>query len=250
MKSISTRQMIEMLSASKGATMVGMIAVTDPCNGKPMKFCRQTDAEKAAGTPKNSNPFVDDDGVFHLVKVQRGHAMFNCRYNKAVEKRVAQEINAERALVGESPLEGDALTAAIDERFRKGENWQNAVLRPDGTMTPFAEHKTTGELYLRTMFYNLVGDCVYIDRRDGRIFKREDVADVLPVKSENKNQGLEKENVVRYNVWKMEGVRALKMDGELYRVRPYGESEAEIVFEELNKRLADMDPPSPPDIAE
>jgi len=250
MKSISTRQMIELLSEAKGAKMVGMIAVTDPCNGKPMKFCRQSGEEKVAGLQKFPNPFIDDDGVFHLVKVQRGHAMFNCRYNKAVEKRVAQEINAERALVGESPLEGDALTAAIDERFRKGENWQNAVLRPDGTMTPFAEHKTTGELYLRTMFYSLVGDCVYIDRRDGRIFRREDVADILPVKSENKNQGLSQENVVRYNVWKLDGVRALKFDSELYRVRPVGEAEAEIVFEELNKRLADMEPPTPPDITE
>jgi len=240
--------MIEILDGVKGASMVGLIAVTDPCGGKPIKFRRQTIEEKATGAAKVPNPFIDSDGAFHLVKVQRGHAMFNCRYNRAVEKRVAAEINSEREMEGLSPLEGEDLTTAIDERFVKGDNWQQAIMRDDGTMTPFAEHKTTGEIYLRTMFYKPVGECVFIDQRDGTIHEASAIADVLPVKSENTNQGLSSENVVRYNVWKLRGIRALKMNGELYRVRPHVEREAEAVYEALNARLENMEPPSPPSI--
>lgn len=243
MKNLSTRSMIEKLEGKRGAAMFGFIAVTNPYSGKPLQKNRVT------GAP---NQFLCDElpNGTALVKVQRGHAMMNCHYNRAVEKRVAGEINDYRASIGEPALDGDELKAAIDERFRKGDNWQQVVVRDDGTLTPFAEHKTTGERYLRTMFYKPVGDVQYVDIRDGKVYEYTDIADVLPTKSDNKNQGLSKENQVRYNVWKLEGIRGLKMDGEAYRVRPALEREAEVVFDLLNARLAEIDIPQPPTIEE
>lgn len=239
MNQISTAEMETMLDGTKGATMVGLIAITDPYGGKPLKKKRNSD---------DPNPFLTNlvpEG-HALVKVQRGHAMFNCRYNRAVEKRVATRINDERATEGLPPLEGEELRVAIDERFRKGDNWQEAVVRSDGTMTPFARHKTNGTVYLRTMFFKAVGEPVYIDIRDGRMFSEREIGDCLPAKSENKNQGLPKEEQVRYNVWKLLGIRALKLGGEMFRVKPPLEREAEEVFEALNARLAEMEPPEPP----
>lgn len=250
MQQITTKAMREMLDGEKGATMVGMIAVTNPYGSqKPLQKARDTftldGVEIVKGAP---NPFLDPDAPdgCALVKVQRGTGMFNCKYNKAVEKRVTARINAERAEAGEPPLSDEAMAIAVDERFRKGDNWQQSVVREDGSLTPFAEHKGNGTLYLRTMFYKLVGDATYIDVRNGNLYKYTDVQHVLPVKSANKNQGLPADEAVRYNVWKLEGVRGLRMNGDAFRVRPPLEREAEAVFNVLNARLSEIDIPEPP----
>lgn len=243
MKNISTKSMTEMLWGTKGATMMGAIAVTDPYNGNPLKSNRATGA---------INPFLCHDlpNGSALVKVQRGTGMFNVHYNKAVERRVSAAIIAEHKELGLVPPEGDDLKAAINDRFTKGANWQQAVVRPDGTMTPFAEHKTTGVLYLRTMFYRLVGDAVYVDVRDGRTYTFAEVQNVLPKKSPARNQGLDEEEQVRYNVWKLNGIRGLRFNGEAFRVRPPLEIEAEAVFTALNKFLVQIEPPEPPTMKE
>jgi hypothetical protein len=240
MEHITTVKMIQMLEVMKGATMAGFIAITDPYNGKPLQKNRET------GKP---NQFIDKDGC-HLVKIQRGQAMFNCHYNKGVEKRVARRINLDRVLANLPELEGDALKRAIDARFRKGENWQQVVVREDGTLTPFAEHKGNGALYLRTMFYRPIGEVTYIDVRTGEKFTPEQIKDVLPVKSANTNQGLSEEEQVWYNIWKLNGIRALNVKKQTFRVRPPLEKEAEEVFKVLNAHLSRMDVPVPPEVDE
>jgi hypothetical protein len=251
MQQISTKNMREMLDVVKGAAMVGLIAVTDPYGGKPLKKAR-ADCDALGLKAGDPNPFLSADAPdgCALVKVQRGHGMFNCKYNKAVEKRVAARINADRVAAGELPLEGAALTEAVDERFRKGDNWQQVVVREDGSLTPFAEHKGNGTLYLRTMFYKSIGEPTYIDIRDGKLYKFTDIEAVLPTKSVNKNQGLPEDEVVRYNVWKLEGIRGMRLNGGAYRVRPAIEREAESVFAVLNGRLAEIDIPEPPSIGD
>lgn len=232
MELITTQQMTDLLEAKRGAACIGLIAVTDPGMNKTSRDtgCR--------------NPFHG-----HIVKIQRGAAWINARYNKAVEKRVAKEINEERATDNLPPLEGEALTDAIDERFRKGENWQQLVTREDGTLTPFAEHKSTGVRYLRTMFLRKIGKAVYIDTRDGTQYTYEDMAEYLPVHRGSPNQGIRLENQVRYNVWKLRNIRALRMDGITYRVRPPLEQEAQEVFDALRERLDEIEMPQPdPDV--
>lgn len=252
MQQITTREMRELLETVKGAAMIGLIAVTDPYNGSPLKKARESFEFQGRTIAKGDpNPFLcaDAPNGCALVKVQRGHGMFNCHYNRAVERRVAARINAEREAEGLPPLEGDALTAAVDERFRKGENWQQVVVREDGTLTPFAEHKGNGSLYLRTMFYNTVKDGVtYVDIRDGQTYSFTDIQHILPLKSPAKNQGLPVDEQVRYNVWKLEGIRGLRMGGSAFRVRPPLEREAEAVFEALNRYLSQIDIPEPPDM--
>lgn len=232
MEQISTDHLTEILEAKRGATCVGIIALTNPGMNK---------TSRVDGT---RNQFFQD-GRCVIVKVQRVATWFNCRYNKAVEKRVALEINASRANEQLPPLEGDDLQSAIDERFRKGSNWQQAVIREDGTQTPFAEHRKTHVLYLRTMFTRTVGDPEYIDTRTGERHSYEDLAQFLPIKYGAKNQGLPRDKQVQYNTWKLEGIRALRMDGKTYRIRPPLEAEAEAVFAVMNRLLDKMQPPVP-----
>jgi hypothetical protein len=97
--------------------------------------------------------------------------------------------------------------------FMAGESWHTPVLRDDGTLTPFCQHKTNGKLYLR--FRSLsVSDVRYINDQDGTEIPLESIKPWLREKSSYENQGTEVK--IRFLVFKLESIKTLVLDNVTY----------------------------------
>ncbi len=228
---INTEQLKDILFDTRGSTFCGFVAVMP-----------QDRMNKTSRTTGLLNPFWEGRRCC-LVKISRLSGQLNARYDKAVEKKVAKEITEERHLAGLPDLSEEEMIVAINERFIKGENWQQTVIREDGTITPFAEHKQTHELYLRVINQKVIGTPIYIDIRTNRQYTKDEVQQYLPVERDNTNQGLSPENQVLYNCYKLRGIRAMRLNKIVYRVRPHMEAEVEEVFRILNNRLSEIEIP-------
>lgn len=66
-----------------------------------------------------------------------GHVFSVARYNVELNFWLGKAVRKQLAIEGKDP-----------ESYVAGTTWHRAVLRADGTLTPFRAHKDTGELYL------------------------------------------------------------------------------------------------------
>ena len=130
---------------------------------------------------KTGNPHF---GKVH--KLSRVAVMVNFNYDAGVVRRLIKE--------GKS----------VDD-FKRGESWHEPVLTPEGHLTPFCKHKTTGEMYLRVV--RLGGRSRFIDDK-GRFFPKSEIEPFLQDQDGYKNQGLD--NPVVFLTIKLSNVVAIK----------------------------------------
>lgn len=90
-----------------------------------------------------------------------GKVRKNSRYNGQVN------FHYDPAVIRQLEKEGKSL-----DSFRKGESWHEPVIREDGTLTPFCQHKKSGKRYLRFRILNTI-DSEYVDDNNNRIEKSE-----------------------------------------------------------------------------
>ncbi len=112
---------------------------------------------------KTANPYFGQ-----VLKVSRFSAMINFDYDTGVLKRLAKE--------GKDPAS-----------FTRGQSWHEAILTPEGKLTAFSRHKTTGEVYLRLV--RLSGASRFIDKR-GRFMAKRHLEPFLKDSGRYNNQGL------------------------------------------------------------
>jgi hypothetical protein len=134
---------------------------------------------------KTDNPFY---GRVKKVLKMRGSVCFN--YNNSVGNQRDRE-GLER------------------EAWSKGTGWSRPITRPDGTLTPFCEHKEKGGLYLWFKQDATLSSDLYLD---GEKIESEKLAPWLTVKKPNTNQGVDKPVEPRAVTW--ENVQAVSVNGE------------------------------------
>lgn len=113
---------------------------------------------------KTNNPYIGK-----VFKVSKYGAVVNFHYDAGVLRRLEKE--------GKSA-----------DDFKKGESWHEPVLTQDGKLTPFCQHKKTGEKYLRVQRLN--GHSRYVDEK-GRFFAKSKIEPFLQESSSYANQGLD-----------------------------------------------------------
>ena len=213
---IGEREMLALLFAKRGATMLSFVAQTDP---KPLKKSR-TD-----GTP---TPWSS------LIKVAKVNGVVNFHYDEGVIRRLAKE--------GKS-----------DSDFRKGSSFHQPILTEDGKLTPFAIHKAdaaavvgwhtivqkkdnsgpnvvdstandftiddllkspTARIYIRFQLKSAI-DSEYMG--DGKTLTYEDVKNYIPLPSSYDNQGLD--DPLKFLCYGVETIQSLNLDGMTYLIK-------------------------------
>ena len=149
-------------------------------------------AETEPKMRKTGNPFNG-----RVVKVAKVNGMVNFHYDKAVERRLEKE--------GKDVAD-----------FQRGTSWHEPVIRADGTLTPFCQHKTKGDWYLRFM---LCGNAIESEYRyiDGTII---DTAEIIPWLTKSKpytNQGTDEP--VKILTYKIGGIVRIVMNNTNYIVK-------------------------------
>ena len=180
---IRSIQLVNLLMELRGSTIITFIAKTEP----DMKV--------------TGNPYVTGKGkaaVINCRKIAKVNGQVNFWYDKAVLTRLEKE--------GKRP-----------EDFKQGESWHQPVLRPDGTLTPFCQHKKTGKMYLRFRLLNLIGESTF-ETLDGQAIDVEKLKPFLRPASAYENQGLE--NPVKILVYALESIAQITMDGLTYQIMP------------------------------
>lgn len=198
------------LSNLRGATFCSIISVTDP----KRSGMRMT----ATDGTGDRNPWVEGAGrnaVCHLRKVQRTAVCLNEQYDNGVRKQLERE--------GINP-----------DTWTPGTTWYTRQRREDGTLLPFAEHDTNGSLYLCGRNLGRLSDPYFIDLRTGERVDPIEVDRFLPENEQYAKQieaGIAPANVVRRQVWGLEGIRAMNINGERLEIhRSYAEPEnAEVI---------------------
>lgn len=137
---------------------------------------------------KTGNPFV---GATKLAVV---NGTINFFYDKAVLRRLEAE--------GKGP-----------EAFERGESWHVPEKRSDGTLTPFALHKKTGERYLRLMPGKTLSKAYVLN---GEQVPTDEIERFIPAPFFPSNQGLDKP--VQFRVWKLAGIHAMNTEGRSFRI--------------------------------
>ena len=198
---INRTQLITMLMNQKGSTFIGFVATTFP-NLMPY-------------SGKNRNPYEPN----RIIKIQRGSSIICAHYDKAVCTQLAKQIDAQRKADGLPPLSPPDMEAEINRLFRRGANWQDAVIRNDGTLTGLAHHKNTNELYLRSVNYKPSGKPFYFDTQEKKYVDQSEIKPFLPKRSNYENQGiLNQQKRIHYKVWKLNNIRWIKMNNSSYTV--------------------------------
>jgi hypothetical protein len=144
--------------------------------------------------------------------------------------RINGQINFwyDRAVVARLEKEGKHFSS-----FFAGESWHTPVIREDGTLTPFAKHKTNDTLYLRFRVISVL-DVRYVDLA-GNPIEKEAIIEWLKPASEYKNQGTD--DPIRFLVYKLSSIVALTLDGETQIVdAPENETRLQDVMEFLGVR--------------
>ena len=138
---------------------------------------------------KTNNPWANN-----AVKIAKVNGQVNFHYDAAVLRALAKE--------GKSETD-----------FQKGESWHEPVKRPDGTLTPFCQHKTKGTYYLR---FRLIGS---VDSRyetlDGQPIDANEIDPFLQ-KSDYSNQGLD--DPIKFLVYGLENIKQLTLNGVNYLI--------------------------------
>ena len=135
---------------------------------------------------KTNNPFYGK-----LRKVARYNGQVNFQYDGAVERQLVKE--------GKS----------LDE-FRRGESWHVPVIRDDGTLTPFCQHKGNGSRYLRFRLLNVIDS--RFEMSDGTPVDESKVKEFLQTGNNYANQGTD--DPVKIITVALDNVESLTANGE------------------------------------
>lgn len=148
-------------------------------------------AETEPKMRKTGNPYADN-----VVKTAKINGQLNFHYDNAVLKELAKE--------GKDAAD-----------FRKGESWHTPVIRPDGTLTPFCQHKTKGTYYLR---FRLIGkmSASFATKDTGAAIADADIDSFL-VKSDYANQGCD--NPIIFLTYGLDSIKQMTLNGITYLVR-------------------------------
>jgi len=170
---LTKNDFIDILMNTKGATPITFIANTDP---KMVKKHRET---------KTPNPYIG------AIKISKVNGIVNFKYEEGVNRRLEKE--------GKTP------------DFEAKENWHQAIVRPDGTLTPLCEHKQNGKKYLRFMPINAIETSFELD---GQPIDKEILKPYLPAHKPNTNQGLDKP--MDFRTYDIDNIKQLKMNKIIY----------------------------------
>jgi hypothetical protein len=135
---------------------------------------------------KTGNPFYGK-----IRKISRYNGQVNFQYDGAVERQLAKE--------GKS----------VDD-FRRGESWHVPVIREDGTLTPFCQHKSNGTKYLRFRMLNVI-ESKYV-MSDGSPVDESEVREYLQQGNNYANQGTD--NPVKIITVALDNVESLTANGK------------------------------------
>jgi len=150
-----------------------------------LSFTARTDARlKKTGCPYK--------GVQKVAKV---NALVNFHYDEGVLRRLAKE--------GRSA-----------DEFRQGSSWHTPILRGDGSLTPFCQHKTAGGLYLRVMALKTLEESY--ETEDGQVLTRADVEPWLSKECHYENQGLDAPLV--FKTYAVANILTITVEGQTYHV--------------------------------
>ena len=161
---------------------------------------------KTMTTPKlNQKGRVSGKSVYEVTGVSaeniKKFSKFSCgigayEYRKMIERRLVKE--------------GKDASA-----YEAGDTWHQAR----GDSKTIREHKKTGELYF---FVFLVANnrsaSVYVDMSSGRLIQKSLLVEFLPKESMPTNQGLELGNEVEVRTLKLESLKELKFQGNVYQM--------------------------------
>ena len=147
-------------------------------------------AETEPKMRKTGNPYAND-----IIKTAKINGQINFHYDKAVLNRLAKEGKDESS-------------------FRQGESWHQPVIRPDGTLTPFCQHKTKGSYYLR---FRLLGriDATFATK-DGRPVNETEI-DAFLQKSDYSNQGCD--DPIIFLTYGLDSIKQMTINGVTYMVK-------------------------------
>ena len=167
-----------------------MISILSDVRGcEPITFIARTDPKMR----KTGNPFVG-----RVVKVAKVNGLVNFNYEANVLKQLERE--------GKSPAD-----------FQQGESWHEAVVRNDGTLTPFCKHKTNGSLYLR---FRLIGSIEseyrWINSDTPLTSAEMDQLRPFIVVSTYSNQGVEAGSEIKFLTYGFSSVKVLTLEKQTF----------------------------------
>lgn len=166
-------------------TLEELAAILENIHGaKILSFVAETDAR----LKKRGNPFGT---VYKRAKVS---ALVNFHYDPAVIRRLEKEGKDESA-------------------FRRGESWHEPVIDAAGRLTPFCRHKQTGDLYLRIVRLDTLGEPEYRTAA-GEVVDVSLLTPFLDQKPGYVNQGTD--DPVVFQTFKLDGIKELTVDGVVY----------------------------------
>lgn len=204
---IGIEALTAILEGLKGATFGSVVAVTDPMR---------------SGMKKTGNPWITGKGEFarcFLRKITRTGLCLNENYDSGVRRQMERE--------GLDP-----------DNWTPGKTWYERETREDGTLLPFAKGataKTEGKRYLCGRSLRVLSTR-YIDVRDGSEVSADDVAAFMPAKRSAKQESAGLEKTINRQVWDLNGIRAINLNGERYQVMPTHErADVNAVFEAVGE---------------
>lgn len=134
---------------------------------------------------KTGNPYTN------VVKVSSFTGQINFDYENAVNNQRKRE--------------------GISAQFEAQSSYAVPCFRDDGTMLPFAQHKTNSKKYLRIRPLQ-TSDVKYVDQNTGEEISKDKLKPWLPAKSKSSSQETEKEVVFR--LFDLDSVRSIGVDGK------------------------------------
>ena len=187
-KLVTTEQLMEVLGKLRGATPITFIHCTTMSkSGKMVQKLRDDHSVK--------NPYWGD-----CFKTQTANGMVNFHYDKAVLRKLAKK----------------GLDASV---FRQGDSWHMPIIRDDDTLTPFRYNKKDVAKAPNYIAFKLERSSdVHYHTANGQKIVTENVKPFFAKRSKNKNQGLAEEDVVKFNVWGIEDITHMTINGQKYQI--------------------------------
>jgi len=145
-----------------------------------------------------------------LTTVTEPKLLKSCPYN-GVRKvsEVTVQVNYDYVNAVENQLRKE--DKDLDD-YKQGTSWYDVVTFQNGKLTPFAKHKTSGDLYLRCRHMSTTSSKYFDD--NGNEVSEQQLAPYLPKKSKATNQGTD--TAVRAVTYKLDGIVAVRVDGNNY----------------------------------
>jgi len=185
MRKVSKEAVMRMIEDFPGNTFAGVETLTSPKLKNTGRKTGLTLVEKVGVKPEN------------LKKRSTWVAGLGYNYQKAVENRLIKE--------GKSA-----------DTYEKGTSWH----APYGDSKTIRQNKKSGELYFY-IFANIANNppkSEFIDVETGNLVNKDDLVEFLDIVYPSKNQGLEEANEIKPRTLKLESLKRLSFNGEVYEV--------------------------------